>query len=261
MFTEPFHKFLAELRRLTGLRQIDLSKQLGLTRQRYGHLENGSRMPSEAERALLLCRFGRCEGYTAPAGLGRRLSDNAKKQRAPVPEFRPAQERTSDLRYSNALKAYPHFVRRTTERIRRRSDFLDCQFHCGQTALESADEVPLLLRLLDAGALPAYYPPLWLGSLRHPIVDPLTREHVGHCKLPCWALPGDFYFFQVTLSTPKYYRVDVLRWNGSWSVLEVDGKGHNGSLDAARTEALGIPVRRLTPTEIISDGFSIPWAA
>lgn len=261
MFTKPFHKFLNELRVKRGLKQKELAELLGITQQRLSHLESGGRRPSELERAAIYQHFGELQGYLVPEGVRRRLSENARRLQPAFPPFHPAQDRPSDIRFYAALQAYPEFVKRMTAKIRLRVDFQDCQYHCGLIALESSAEVLLVLRLLEAGALPGYCAPASLGPLSHPIIEPELRVPVAHRKFPCLAFEEDFYFFQVTLATPKQHRVDVLRWNRGWSALEIDGSGHDGRNDEERTKALGLEVRRLTPAEITSDHFQLRKAA
>ncbi len=173
------------------------------------------------------------------------------------PSFHPPQDRASHVRYFSALRDYPAFVRRLTAITRQRSDFLDCQYLCGQLALESSDEVLFLLRLLEAGALPGYLPPSSLGAAPYPIVDPKSGLEVGHYKFPCLALPQEFYFFQVTFFRTRQYRVDVLRWKSGWSAIEIDGTGHDPQHDLIRERSLGLETRRLTAMQIISPGFHL----
>lgn len=261
MFELPLTQYIAHQRHEAGLSQTQLALALGMSPKRLSKIERGERQPTLEERRALIGHFGELRGYTAPPGHGRRMAENPKKMRDALPEFHPAQEKPSNIRYFSALRSYPDFVRRLTAIIKEREDFLDCQFHCGQLALEGGEEVLLPLRLLAQGALPGYYPPLWLGPLPQSIVDPSNRKPVGYAKLPCLVLPNDFYFFQVTFATPGLFRVDVLRWNGTWSVIEIDGAGHRTAYDKAKMEAIGLPTLRLTPAALIAPDFCLDRAA
>lgn len=261
MFIPPLHSQIRKHREATGLSQIEFAQQLGIAAKRYSHFERGERHPGLEELELLREHLGDLRGSIPPEGVGRRLVDNAKKLRPLVPEFRPGQDRPSDVRYFAALAKYPDFVRRLTATIRRRVDFEDCQCLCGRLAIESADEVLFILRLLEAGALPASLSPQALGRLPHPILDPANGTEVSHHRFPCLAFANEFYFFQVTLATPRRYRVDVLRWSHGWSVIEIDGLGHVAAYDEARDLALGLPVTRLSPVQIMGDTFRLPRAA
>lgn len=261
MFELPLTQFIAHRRHEAGLSQTQLAMALGMSPKRLSKIERGERHPTLEERRILIGYFGELRGYTASPGHGRRLAENARRMRDALPEFHPAQEKPSNFRYYSALRSYPDFVRRLTGIIKERDDFLDCQFLCGQLALESGEEVLLPLRLLAQGALPGSYPPLWLGPLPHSIVDPTNRKPVGYAKFPCLVLPNDFYFFQVTFATPGLFRVDVLRWNETWSVIEIDGSGHRTAFDAAKMEAIGLPTRRFTPADLLADGFCLDRAA
>lgn len=232
-----------------------MAQKLGINQQRLSHLERGVRQPNTREMEALLKLLGPFPGHVAPQGVFRRLSENGRRCRPRLAPFRPCQDRPNYIRYFAALSQYPNFVQSHAARIKGRQDFTDCQHLCSQIASGSADEVLVLLRLLGRGAIPGLCPPASLGRLPHAIVDPATRDLVGHRQFPCLHFEGDFFFFQVSFSTPRIFTVDILRWKDEWSVIEVDGLGHSNCHDETKTAAIGLKTKRLTTEEILSKDF------
>ena len=64
-------------------------------------------------------------------------------------------------------------------------------------------------------------------------------------------LDGTWYFFQVSFKKNGTHRVDALCWNGSWSVVEINGAGHDSSRDEERAREIGLPTRYWTEQQLI----------
>ena len=129
--------------------------------------------------------------------------------------------------------------------LARRSDAELVAFFCEELACGSAQEFVYLLTLLVRGGLPGLSPPNRYAHPPHPLVDPTNREPVGHRAVPAILMDGFPHFIQASLATPRIYTVDVLRWTGSWSVVEVDGR------NPEKDQAVAVPVERLTTDQVI----------
>jgi len=134
---------------------------------------------------------------------------------------------------------------------RSRRDFDLCMHLCHRISCESWLECLHLLYVVASGAQPCLLAPARLDHLPQTIVNDTGRQFEGLSPHPCFVLDGCFIFFQVSLALSKTARVDVLRWDGRWTVLEIDGKGHDFQNDRRRAFEVAIPVRRLDESELL----------
>jgi hypothetical protein len=139
--------------------------------------------------------------------------------------------------------------------VRKRRDFGVCEYICHNIACDSYAEVLFLLHLLADAAEPCLVAPARLGRTPRPIVDPEQRREVDVRPHACLHLRGAFYFFQVSFSTPDILTVDALCWDRGWTAIEIDGEGHESKFDAKRPFALGLPVQRISPSNLLDKEF------
>ncbi len=255
MFNTTIHHRLQHIRRRAGYRQCSAAKHAGISAQRWNHLEKGTRRPTPTELLRIQSLLGPLTGFLRPRGVGRSLRSAGTKVLPKSCPFLVVPERTSHTRFLAAEKRYPRAVHKLMAIISTRADFAECEHLCHQLALGSSDEAMFVLQLIAAGARPMYVVPGYLPSTPRQMVDPQDCSPVSHRPFPCFWLDGGLYFFQVSFSTPRLYTVDVLRWQGRWMVIEIDGKGHDSTFDAERSVALQLPTLRFTGQQVSSPAF------
>lgn len=257
MFNIPYKQNLRNARLKAQLTQAQAAAKIGMSRQRWSHLEVGSRRPSQEERRAINQLLGVYQGFIPPPSVLRKLADSGRRAFPEGPVHFPPQDRPTHVRYFAALRRHQRLTLELSNRIRQRPDFEVCEFFCHAIALESYLEALYVLRLIAEGAKPALVSPAQLGRTPHSIVEPRSRDCIDHHRLLCLVDNGVFRFFQVSFSTPQVYRVDCLLWDRGWSVLEIDGGGHDSSQDIGRSQALGMKVERLSCQEILEWGESV----
>ena len=251
MFFIPFHTQMRRARLKRGLTQKQSASLCGMTRARWTQLEIDMRSPSPKELREIVNFLELQYVPTTPSSTRRRLINNGRRLSAKPKPFFPSGDRPNHVRYFTAVRRFPQRVKELTNRLRAREDFQDCAYLCHKLASGSYAEAIFVLRVLSSEALPCLLAPSTLGRPPRPIIDPLTRELVGHRPFPCLATKEAIYFFQVSFLTTHSLTVDVLRWRGEWAVLEIDGEGHNGEKDDSRSEALGLPIIRYNPRDVL----------
>lgn len=257
MFNMTLHHKLQHLRLRSGYRQRSAAKLTGISPQRWNHLETGTRRPSPTELLRIQALLGPLTGFLRPRGVLRSLRNEGTKVLPKSCPFLVVADRTPHTRFLAAEKRYPRAVRKLMTLISARADYAECEHLCHQLALGSCDEAMFVLQMMAAGARPMYVVPGYLPSTPRQMVDPINRSPVSHRPFPCFWLDGGLYFFQVTFATPRLHTVDVLRWQGQWMVIEIDGKGHDSTFDAERSAALQLPTLRFTGQQVSSPTFRL----
>ena len=121
-------------------------------------------------------------------------------------------------------------------------------------SIGSSLECLYTMTLLARGANPAFLAPdTLLPRLPNPVVCPQTRKTVGHRPIPCLLTEEGVYFPQLSFSTPRIYTVDFLRHRKElgWSVIELDGRGHNSNGDRERADALKLRLIRYSENDVL----------
>lgn len=247
MFERNYNEIIQWKRDQLGLSQKALTESTGISQPRMSKLETGRHRPTEQEHRLL-CQALQTElplvGQRPRLAI-RSLHNAGRRASQEAPPYFPPADRAARVRLLAAERRWPKLVRALTNRIQARPDYPFVNFLCSQLALDSADEALYVATRFAQGATAAIYPPLRLQQLDSLIRCPSSRELVGHRPFPCLVLGSRFEFPQVTLSTPRLYRVDFLVYDGGWQVKEIDGSGHDWRDDAEREAAIGLPTERL----------------
>jgi len=137
---------------------------------------------------------------------------------------------------------------------------------------ESSLETVHCLVELRRGAEFCQVSPLEVGFDRFPVVERDSQRIVGHCPVPALVTPDWLMILQVSVLTPRPYRLDglvlALRPRRVFLDLEVDGQAHNPRFDEQRTRDLGLATLRLTERDVLADiplterlraqGFALP---
>ena len=258
MINVPFTYNLESRRRKAGLTKQQAAQMSSMTRQRWSAIERGQGRPTAEEFRQMEALLGMLQGPVKPSRVFQALLNRGRREApTPLPYF-PPQDRPSFKRFHAAGQRCPQLVARLASKIAARADFAICDFLCDRIAFDSYAEVLFALHLLANGAVPSLVAPAWLGAQTPcEIVEPELRNAVGHRPTPCLIHGENFYFFQVSFETPRVYTVDALSWSraSGWSVLEVDGGGHDSRYDAERETAIGLPTRRISAFQVEQFGF------
>ena len=259
MFKRQFHLTIRRRRQALGLSQRELAARSGLHCSKVALFELGQRVPKPDElrslaEGLVLAMEELFECSFRPARYEETIRDNGRRRVPKLEPFYPHQERPNSVRFRAALRKYPEVVRPLVARIRKRKDFAYLNFFCERLACGSAEECVYLLGLLALGGDPGVVEPNRYGRLPLPIVDPATRKCIEHQPFPCILEQTRVHFLQVSFLVGQVHTVDFLRWESGWSIVEVDGRGHDGTFDRERDQALDVSVERLS-TEML-----LAWA-
>ena len=262
---------LKKLRDSRGLSQASLSLQTGLAPSRISEFERGVRTPRDG----VLEALSRVLGFD-PGELKRRTS--WEEPAAGRPENRD--ERHLLTRFSPDLRSPYHPPRRrdfafhmagVRDRFARVLRVLeahldDCPnnkelgLFLRDLPADSADEALLHLHLVACGSRTGRVSPASLGFFAHAVIDPISRQVVGHRRRPTVGMELAQATFalvpQVAVRPGDTVIMDCLvgihEGSTSWVDLEVDGGGHDARWDEARTQSLGLPVLRVE-TEMLHD--------
>lgn len=252
MFRPQFHIEMRKQRERFGLTQSAAAKLCGLTSDRWCHLEIGFRNPSEDEFKTLCSKLGIKNVSTGPKSANRELRKNGNRRFLKAKRYFAPRDRESYVRYRAAQKSYPTQMRQLGELVWSRPDAPFLEYFCHNVQFDSGLEVLFLMHLLAQGAKPMWGVPLALGHLPHPVIDPRNFEEVGQRQHLCLGREDTIYFLQVTFRCTETIRVDILRrYRGGWSVVELNGRGHDGSKDSFRALLLGLPVLQINEAEVV----------
>ena len=251
MITVPFTHNLRSKRKKASLNQKQAAEAIGMTRKRWNNIELGKRRPNSSELSKMQNLLGPIRGSIRPSKINKELiAEGLRAIEIPAPYY-TEQDRPAFTRYYAASQRCPDLVDALTAVVTARKDFAQCDYLCDQIAFGSYAEVLKALHLLARGARPALVAPSWIqAALPRPLIDPRTREHVGHRLSPCLIFEQGFYFFQMSFETPRTFTVDVLCWRNGWTVIEIDGDGHNFANDSEREAAIGLPFVRYRASEL-----------
>lgn len=253
MFDPEYTYKMKQARLDAGLTQKKAAQLCGMTRIRWTHLETGYRIPNPGEYLKLRHLLGlRYLPSRPPKAVLELLSAGQRSTTSAKPYF-ASLDRPTFARYLAAKRRYPELTSRLTAIAKARRDFALCAYLCSKIATDSYLEAVYLLYLLALNATPCLKSPAALGYLPHPILDRSSHEYVGNRLLACFHTEDKHFFFQTAFATPRLWVADVLVWDGSWCIVEIDGCGHDSSEDKLKQEMLQIPVRRLSETALIGE--------
>ena len=241
MLEMPFRYQLAQKREQLKLTQEELGQLCGCSRSRISVLELGLRSPNPREVMVFREKLQLNSTPIDPDLWERKLRQTAWQRR---PIYYSPQERPTYFRLARARKLFGYTVDAIVQRLRTRPDFPVLRAFVSRISCSSAWEALYLLALLDRGAQPAAIVPYSLDAFPCRIVEGKSRKSVGQLPHLCLLLDGAIYFFQEDLLPSTLYTVDVLVWKDGWSVLEIDGPGHDPTRDPERTLAIPLPIIR-----------------
>jgi transcriptional regulator with XRE-family HTH domain len=250
MFKTPFHIRMRERRRQLCFTQKQAAMHCGMTRPRWSDLERGHRRPNHTEFRAISRLLGIRNVFLGPPAPIKKLLDEAARQSPSRQPYFPHQDRLTHIRFCSCAKRYPWLVEALMHRIQQRKDYPLCEQLCHHVSCDSNLEPLLLLYLLSKGAKVGLRAPYLFGHSRWPIVDCSGNIEVGQRPRPCMILDSTWYFFQVSFKASSTIRVDALCWNGSWSILEINGKGHDFSNDRSRALELELPTTGMTDQQL-----------
>lgn len=221
-----------------------------MSRTRWSQLETAYRSPTPEELRAIRNHFPLGNVFVAPDRVHRTLRDRGAQLVPAQKLYLPPRDREFLTRYRAARRVYPALVRSLESVIRRRSDQESVEFFLHNTAFDSGLEVLHALYLLAQGATPVMVTPALLDHLPQSPTDPATFHRVGHRPHLCLHLGDRFDFLQVSFRVPGFFRVDVLRYEDGWRILELDGPGHTSDSDPDK-QAIGLPISRFTESELL----------
>ncbi|HIB68290.1 MAG TPA: XRE family transcriptional regulator [Phycisphaerales bacterium] len=253
MFRPQFHKEMRRRRKKRNLTQKAAADMCKMSPFRWSHLETGRRVPSplETDDICSLLQMSADRYSLVPHAIQRTLLDDGQSLLPTPPLFFANQDRTPYIRFRAALNSHRNLVHPLTTLVRKRPDYERVEYFCHNLALDSNLEAMFVLVLLAKGAVPILIAPLQLGHLPRPVIDPSNFAEVGHHRHLCLKLQENYYFFQLSFRASRILRVDVLLRDETWSVIEIDGAGHNHSQDGSRYE-LELPVNSVTEYSLLN---------
>lgn len=253
MFLPLFHVRIRECRIKRAISQKQAAEFCGITAKRWSNLERGFRRPTtdEFQKISRYLKIG--NSFPIPCRADRLLRAEGLRHGPKILPYFSPKDRLTHIRFKLSCRRYGRLTRILTERIRARDDFDACQYLCHQIASDSSLEILEILNRLVRGARPALVAPWSLGHTPHPIVDPSNWEQVGQRPQPCLIHNDTCDFYQVSFRAEHLKRVDVLGWRGRWEVIEINGRGHDSTLDHLRERDVGIPVFWKTEREILRE--------
>lgn len=131
----------------------------------------------------------------------------------------------------------------------------DWRFFLARAPGNSGFEASLVMRAMNEGAGATDAAPLEVGFTRFPVVNHEDeRTIVGHCRVPALATRDWLMLLQVTVATPRIYRMDgliiVTNPVRTFINFEADGRGHNNIWEEQRTRAIGLPTLRVSEDDV-----------
>jgi len=256
---------LKKARQALGLSQHRLSAVTDILQARISDFERGRRTPDL--RAL----------QALADGLGFRLDDMVRRTAwtGPTPG-RPSREQESALllRFTPDLEQIYHAPRKKDfafhmaavrdrfahvlawlePRFDARPDRQEVELFLRDLPVDSADEALFDLLAATFGGTGVRVAPAALRFCQHAVIDPESRVPVGHRRRVAFSMDFDDAAYvlipQVAVRPRETIIMDLLvgvrEGITTWIDLEVDGGGHDPRRDEERTEALGLPVLRVT---------------
>lgn len=232
------------LKKRLNLKTQKIAEQTGLSRFSWRRLETGQNLPSPQQAASL----ERICGHALPTTAHLITSERMRLFETDRYQLPPVTPGPWMRLKSRIFPSHPCW---------RTLDWAQQLIAC-----ESDLEAKGLWPFIQAGAKPVMANPHELGFDLHPIVRADDRA-LGSRVLPGIAnFEGDIpyaIFPQVRLRTPTIpARLDGLVWYKvydftGWVDMEFDGAGHNSANDPRRTQALQLPIIRITQQMIDSN--------
>lgn len=256
MRTYTLGSLLQKSRKRKRLRQIDLSLQTGIPRERISHIENNRRPPNNDEWTTLARALGLPRAY-------KRLPKPFPSHRWRADTLRLASkgERSAEVRRQAAARTFGGAaIDRLVEGMNRRADAAVCHRFLEAARLESGLEYVFWARLLEEGAKPVWFAPSRAGFRRLMVIDSESLLNVSDLRHPCLEIASDGWsallFPQLTVDARKArFRLDGLvgldgPGGRSWLNIEVDGPGHDEEYDLRRSRLLEMEAIRLRPSDL-----------
>jgi len=247
---------IEQMRQARGWTVRELAARVEIDHRQLSRYEKGTRgLPWEHRESLareFLCHPGDIDAKPAnPNGRPRRREADLVAPFLLPASYNPTAGKPLSHHLPAARNAYPALVgqlEQDTPPCRRL--FLDRAR--GDSGLEATG----VLQQLCLGAGGTDVAPLEVGFTRFPVVDRETEKViVGHCKVPALITRDWLMIPQVTVATPRVYRMDglvvVTNPIRTFIDLEWDGLGHNNEWDRQRTRAIGLPTLRLTEADVL----------
>lgn len=256
---------LQRWRQERGLSQRRLAADTGLLQARISDFERGVRTPGlEAMQALA-------------GGLGLPLAEMARRTawRKPKPGrptrqretglllrftpdvdqiYRPPRKRDFAFHMAAVRDRFASVLAWLEPRFDARPDSREVELFLRDFPADSADEALFYLLAVTSGCTCLHVAPAGLGFFYRPVIDPGSRVVVGHRRRA--ALTLEFEGATIVLMPQVAVRpretiimdalVGVREGLTTWVDLEIDGGGHDPRRDDERTQALGLPVLRVT---------------
>lgn len=235
--------YLKQAREKLGLTQTAAATRLGIGRQALNRLEMGRAVATPAQACSLRELYGVAVLSTDDVEAGRRLLDRAGVRAYELEPVNPEPWRAAWKYWGGRMRVEPEVWQWLSQFMPADSSH-EC-YGWGQFAAR--------------GARPMLGNPVQWGFDQHVLVDRLGNllgarllpalsfqsEDVDFVLWPqVWVCTGDHTF---CLDGLVFFRVGDRRY---WLVLELDGKGHNGSGDAFRRAQLQMMEVRISGDEI-----------
>ena len=262
---QPTGQALVHLRQQCSLTQNQLAKKARIPQSRISQLELGTRTPTltELERlggVLNLAKYQIRElEKSAPAPGLRELLTKFRRERPPQKVI-PVYKRLASLR-----EKYGALFDQIEFKFCSRQDEASCRQWLGHIPTDSCDELIPWMKIVGEvdHAVGRYLSLEQIDFDTFAVADTDTGRDLKSETRPCLelALPGDavaLLFPQVPLRTLSYHaRVDILvelvaPRKRLTCIIEVDGLGHISAFDKRRSKALGLPILRFTPEELLA---------
>lgn len=253
MFNPLFGKRMKERRLKFGISQTEAARCCGMRRRRWSDLERGRRQPTPCEAEVIKRFLGFEKCFISPPAATKTLLARAASMDTTKRPFYPQQDRLTHIRYRSCLRTYSELTNSLLPLVLARDDIRISEHLCHKVSCESSLETLFILYLLSLGAVAGLRAPCLFGHNRWPIVDCQGIEEVGNRPRPCLVLGQTWYFFQVSFKASKVMRVDVLRWGGRWSIIELNGRGHDSRGDSTRGQELEMPITFWTEDQLAQD--------
>jgi transcriptional regulator with XRE-family HTH domain len=257
MFKPQFHTLLRERRKESGLTQKQAAEACRIEPDRWSQLERGRRFPSERELIVIGSFLKLGPVFVAPCKATKQLLDNGARLAPPVKPFFVPQDRVTHSRYRKLMARQGALARALEERLWCRPDFPLCQQFSHKVRCDSYLESLYLMCRMFEGTTPSLVEPARFEPTPLPIVDPRTRKYVGARPHLCLTDGKTYDFIQASFFGPIVHRVDILRWEGRWRVIELDGEGHSTDCDAEREKAIALPTTRLKTADVVRFGWDL----
>ena len=256
-FPKTFGERLKALRRERGLSQRELESACGFSWSLLSKFEKGERRPLERHRtalaqALQLTETQLWEGTDLHCSPG--PPPDWVDRRCGVEWRRP--EWTVERRFASTQKSYAWPCAEAVAQISKNPAREPLSVLFRDIWVDSNLETIYWLRLAGQ-ASPHWLAPLECNFRLHPVVCPRTGQSWGDLPHPCLITEKPFraiFFPQVTLLVNGHaHRPDCLVcWGEEWSIIEIDGKGHDSTNDSQRDAERRMPVLRLDTAAALS---------